>query len=37
MFTDLHSADKKDSSWLLKGSRMCVFSKEGIRNGVAFY
>ena len=37
MFTNLQSADIKDSSWLLKESRMCVFSKETMRNGIAFY
>ena len=37
MFTDLQSADIKDSSWLLKESRMHVFSKKGMRNGIAFY
>ena len=30
MFTNLQSADIKDSSRLFMESRMCVFSKEGI-------
>ena len=36
MFTDLQSPEIKDSSWLLKESRMCVFSKEGMRYGLHF-
>ena len=27
----------KVSSWLLKGNRKCVFSKEDMRTGIAFY
>ena len=36
MFTNLQSADIKDSLWLLKESRMCVFTKEGINNEITF-
>ena len=27
----------KISSWLPKGNRKCVFGKEGMGNGIAFY
>ena len=37
MLTDLQNANIKVSSWLLKESRMCIFSQEGMRNGIAFY
>ena len=30
-------ANIKVSSWLLKESWMCVFSKEGMRNEITFY
>ena len=36
MFTNLQMANIKVNSWLLKETRMCVFSKEGMRNGIAF-
>ena len=37
MFTNLQNANIKVSSWLLKESRMCVFSKEVMRNEITFY
>ena len=37
MFTNLQNANIKVNSWLLKESKMCVFSKEGMRNEVTFY
>ena len=33
----MFNVNVKDSSWLLKESRMYVFSKEGMRNGITFY
>ena len=36
MFTNLLNANIEDSSWLLKESRMCVFSKQGMMNGISF-
>ena len=36
MFTNLQNANIKDSSLLLKGSRMRAFSKESMRNKIAF-
>ena len=36
MFTNLQNANIKVSSWLLKESRMCVFSKEVMRNEITF-
>ena len=32
MFTSLQNANITDSSWLFKESKMCVFSKKGMRN-----
>ena len=37
MFTNLQNATLKVNSWLLKESRMCVFSKKGMKNEVTFY
>ena len=37
MFTNLQNANIKVSSWLLKESRMRVFSKEVMRNEITFY
>ena len=37
MLTNLQNANIKVSFWLLKESRMCVFSREGMRNEVTFY
>ena len=37
MFTSLQNANIKDKAQLLKESRMCVFSKEGIRNVIVLY
>ena len=37
MFTNLYNANIKVNSWLDKESRMCVFSKEGMKNEVTFY
>ena len=37
MFTSLQNDNIKVNSWLLKESKMCVFSKEGMRNKVTFY
>ena len=34
MLTSLQIANIKVDSWLLKESRVCVFSKEGMRNGI---
>ena len=34
MFTNLQNANIKVNSWLLKESKMCVFSKEGMKNEV---
>ena len=35
--TILLNANIKVSSWLLRESKMCVFSKEVMRNGIPFY
>ena len=37
MFTNLQNANIKINSWLLKESKMCVFSKEGMKNEDTFY
>ena len=37
MFTNLYNDNIKVNSWLLKESKMCVFSKKGMRNEVTFY
>ena len=37
MFTNLQNANIKINSWLLKESKMCAFSKEGMKNEVTFY
>ena len=37
MFTNLQNDNIKVNSWLLKESKMYVFSKEGMRNEVTFY
>ena len=37
MFTYLQSANIKVSPWLLMESRMCVFSKEVMRNEITLY
>ena len=34
MLTNLQIANIKVDSWLLKESRVCVFSKESMRNGI---
>ena len=35
-FTNLENANRKHSSWLLKESKMGVFSKKGMRNEIEF-
>ena len=37
MFTSLQNANIKDKAQLLKESRMCVFSKEGMRKEITIY
>ena len=37
MLTNLYNANIKVSCWLIKENKMCVFSKEGMKNGTAFY
>ena len=37
MLTNLQKDNIKVNSWLLKESKMCVFSKKGMRNEVTFY
>ena len=37
MLTNLQNDNIKVNSWLLKESKMCVFSKKGMRNEVTFY
>ena len=36
MFTNLQNANINDNSWLLKESKMCVFSERGVRNEIEF-
>ena len=37
MFTNLQDTNINIHSWLLKENRQCVFGKEGMRKGIAFY